>query len=694
MLCIGFSGGLNLVHESPYDEEFGHDGAAVLLANGEIVAAIEEERLNRIKHSDKFPAHSLRFCLESRSLQPKDVDCFAFYATEAYCNTLLARVLQGREDLAGTIDAKTLAHQRLQQTLGSEIDKQRITFVRHHMAHAASAFALSGFKRSLVVAIDGNGDFLSGLIAVGEGSTLEEIESFPQSESLGELYVRVIHFLGYGPFDEYKVMGLAPYGNPAVYRPVMRGLYELLANGGYHLYLDRITSSFAHTIAIRKKGEPFTQQHKDLAAALQEALEEIVMHVLRHRQQTTGLKNLCLAGGVAHNCTMNGRILYSRLFEQVFVQPAAHDAGCALGAALIASQAAGFSPERKRISHVYWGTDIGRTAEISQELQRWNGFVGFERSKDVAHHAASLIAEGHVVGWVQGRSEFGPRALGNRSILADPRPAENKERINLMVKKREGYRPFAPSVLEEKANSLFDLPPGVESLPFMIFVVKVREDKRALLGATTHIDGTARVHTVSRSTNPRYWDLIQAFNELTGVPVLLNTSFNNNVEPIVNSLEDAIVSFLTTGLDYLIVDDFIVRKHSPTWSDWLSMEVSLPSYTLLYQDEVLDKKRQAAVHCEIRTTYDKKVQVTCSQTLFRLLIDIETEMSIAKLLQAGGINAEADQRELVNELRELWSKRLVVLRPQVSTAEQPTDRQSSLVGSDGRSVLATAAPQA
>ena len=667
MLCLGLSGGLNLVHENPYEipRVFTHDGAAAIVEDGNVITAIEEERLNRIKHSNKFPVGALRFCLDRAGASIRDVDRFAFYATESYCNALLARLYLTRPEMKVLLDTKTMVHELLQREFKSDIDPDRITFARHHMAHAISAYALSGFEKSLVLAIDGYGDFLSGLVAVGEGSSLTEIVTFPQSKSLGVLYLEVIQFIGYSSFDEYKVMGLAPFGDPATYRDLLRGFYELLPDGEYELRLDRIVPSLLGRIEVRKKGQPFTQQHKDLAAALQQALEEIVLHMLRHYSESTGQRNLSMAGGVAHNCTMNGKILRSGMFDDVFVQPAAHDAGCALGAALLACHEAGaISTKSRRIEHVYWGTDIGDDSSIADQLRAWSAFISFERSPDIARQTAQLMAEGAVVGWMQGRSEFGPRALGNRSILADPRPQENKDRINRMVKKREGYRPFAPSVLEEDARVYFDFPEGIDSLPFMIFVVDVKEEMQRELGAITHVDGTARVQTVSREGNPRYWDLIKAFKDITGVGVLLNTSFNNNVEPIVERVEDGIVSFLTTGLDYLVVGEYLVRRRTPSWKDQLSMKVSLPSYVRLTQTRsFVDPERMAAT-CEIRTSYDSRVCVSISCNLSDLVMSLEGESSIRELFRTRNMSKQSE-RNLVHEMTELWSQRLIRLRPDV-----------------------------
>jgi carbamoyltransferase len=666
MLCLGFSGGLNQVHENPYElQDPTHDGAAVLVEDGRVLAAVEEERLNRIKHSNKFPVESIRFCLESAGVSLADLSRIAFYATENYCNALLTKIYFSQA--AGTrLNARTVMRELLRKEFGTEVDPNKISFVSHHMAHSTSAFAMSGFDESLVVAIDGYGDFLSGLVAVGRGTTITRLKTFPQSNSLGLFYIEVIRFIGYGPFDEYKVMGLAPYGNPATFREVLSQFYELKPEGAYTIHLDLIAPVLLETIEIRKKGEPFSDRHKDLAASLQEALERIVFHIIHHYRRSTGLRNLCLAGGVAHNCTMNGKLLYSELFDDIFVQPAAHDAGCALGAALMVSHQLGRPAPRKRLRHVYWGPDIGDENAIEAELHRWEGFLEIERPTGLARYTAEMMAEGAVVGWANGRSEFGPRALGNRSILADPRPAINKDRINQMVKKREGYRPFAPSVLEEDAREFFNLPAGQTSFPFMIFVVSVHEDKRKLLGAITHVDGTARLHTVSHDENPEYWSLIKAFKDITGVPVVLNTSFNNNVEPIVDSAHDAITSFLTTGLDLLVIGPFVARKRATSPATWHSLSVSLPPYTRLLQTRAFVDTQRMQTTCEIQTSYSAGVRKQVSPELFQLLLTLDSKSSIGELLNTNGFSPER-QESIVQELNELWSLRFVRLTPCTTT---------------------------
>ncbi|MEZ0015622.1 carbamoyltransferase [Sinorhizobium fredii] len=592
---------------------------------------------------------------------------------------MLERLLVSQPHMSIPLYAKLLLCGLLAQEFGTEVDPSRISFVSHHLSHAWSAFSMSGFEQSLILTIDGGGDFASGLLAIGSGTEVTPLATFPESDSLGLLYLETIKYLGYGMFDEYKVMGLAPYGDPAPHRDLFEQFYELLDNGGYRIYLDRIGPTLLRSIEVRRKGMPFTQQHKDLSASLQEALERIVFHVLRHHSEITGIKRLSLAGGVAHNCTLSGKLLRSGIFQDIFVQPAAHDAGCALGAAaLMMSNELGQSAPRERLQEVYWGPDLGSDRAVEQELIAWGGHIEIERCDDVASRAAEWIADGAVIGWMQGRSEFGPRALGNRSILADPRPATNKDRINAIVKKREGYRPFAPSVLEEDANEFFELPDSRQEFPFMNFVVPVRESKRNLLGAVTHVDGTARLQTVSRNINQAYWEVITAFRKRTGVPILLNTSFNNNVEPIVDSVADAVTTFLTTDLDGLVVGSYLIKKRTASPEDWSRLALSLPPYSSLHQVRAFTALDRQETVCEIRTGPSSREAVRISSELFELLMRIDGEAPLGDILDL--IAPNQNQREaLLNELRGLWEQRSVRLHPmRAGSAAEPLSSSINL----------------
>ena len=642
-----------------------HDAAAVLVEDGRIVAAIEEERLNRIKHSSAFPLRAAGACLREAGVRLQDVDRVAIAFSEAYADRyFLRRSLEnaalplggGRAQVAGL----------LERGLGGDVT-ERLRFVGHHESHLWSAFQPSGFDSGLAVSIDGVGESLSGAVATFQGSRLDLLRELPVRKSLGFYYRACITMVGYTRFDEYKVMGLAPYGDPARYADLFAETYRLLPGGDYDVLPDDALVLLMEDAGLarhaRRKGEPFTQAHRDFSAALQQALERIVFHVLSHYREATGARSLCLAGGVAHNCSMNGRIAYSGLFDRVWVQPAAHDAGNALGAALAVLHDEGAPLASAPLRQVYLGVGIPDDGGVEGELRRWGGLIGFERCGDVAAETARLLAGGAVVGWVQGRSEFGPRALGNRSILADPRPAENKDRINAMVKKREGYRPFAPSARLERAGDFFELPASVAEFPFMTFALRVRPEARALLGAVTHVDGTARVQTVARDTSPRYWALLRAFEELTGVPVLLNTSFNNHAEPIVDSVDEAVACFLTTGLDALVVGDHLVRKRGggAAGEALAVLSPSLPTSRKL----VMRTGPEGARGYELESTGSRwfgETAAAVSADAFAVLWAADGVRTLGELLDVRGMD-DGGRRAVLDEMAELWSRRAVVLRP-------------------------------
>lgn len=672
MLVLGISGGIDLIHT----REIGicHDSAAVLLDDGKVVAAIEEERLNRIKHTNKFPTNAIKACLRIAGARVGDLDRLAVNFTEDSGRAdLVSMLLRGRPvstllGLDASVDTSPRALLRclLEHELGETLPEERFAFVRHHLTHAMSAFVPSGFERALVVTMDGQGEDESGYVATADERGIEVLSTTPVRDSIGLLYTHITLFLGFKHHDEYKVMGLAPYGDPSVYRGAFKELYTLTPEGTYTIHNDRLIT-FVAEMKPRRRGDPFEQRHKDIAASLQESVEAIAFHVLEHYRRATGMTSLCIAGGVGHNCTLNGKILGSKLFSRVFVQPASHDAGCALGAALGADGQRAKQTARpsanagKTMPHLFTGLDVGDARAIETKLARWTSLVSFRRSERVADDAASLLAARSVIGWVQGRSEFGPRALGNRSILADPRPPENKEIINAMVKKREGFRPFAPAVLLERARELFDLPEGAEAdLGHMTYVLGVRPDKRTLLGAVTHVDGSARVQTVDRAVNPRFWDVIHAFGERTGVPVLLNTSFNNNAEPIVDSVDDAVVCFLTTNLNHLVVGDFIVEKRDVTYERCRSLALALCPHVSLDRARRGATEQDAAPRARLflATSSDDRV-VPVSGALYQVLDASDGHKTIASIVGELALRGE----EIFAELLELWASRLVTLLP-------------------------------
>jgi len=539
-----------------------HDGAAVLLRDGQIVAATEEERLNRVKHSNFFPMRAIHFCLNSAGVRLEDVDAIVTDSSEEFYDFIILRNA-ARNPRAVRQSARDLIADTFQRQFGMDVSK-KLRFCSHHVAHLFGAWYPSGFTECLAICLDGDGDGASGLVAHCEGNEFTVLRRLPEQLSLGNFYTAQLSFIGYKRFDEYKVMGLAPYGDPTVFKPLFEKMYQLQPDGRFSLASEvqvlMLMKEAGLADKYRRRGEPFLQVHKDFAAALQQALEDMCMHVIKHFRRQTSCRRLCLSGGVAHNCAMNGTVLRSGLFDEIFVQPAAHDAGNALGAALAVMRDAKRPRPLDVMPHVFLGRDIGLTNDIEMRLRRWMPLIDIELLDDAPESAAGLLAEGLVIGWVQGRSEFGPRALGNRSILADPRPAENKRTINAMIKKREDYRPFAPSIVEERLREFFEVPATVDNLPYMVVAVPAKPEVRSLLAAVTHVDGSARVQSVSRLQNPRYHALIAAFGRRTGVPIVLNTSFNNNAEPIVDSVDDAVATFLTTGIQAVVIGDWLVRK--------------------------------------------------------------------------------------------------------------------------------------
>lgn len=666
MLVLGFSGGLDLMFQQRtylFPPGTCHDSAAVLVEDGCVAAAIEEERLNRIKHTSKGAINAIRYCLQSRAITPRDLDALIYYGSEEACSIWMRNLFYGSRDAKPVTTYRQLIHELFRQGVGEELDDRKLIFVNHHLAHAISAYAQSGFSESLVFTVDGAGDGLSGSVTHWRGSNYDLLTTYSDGKSLGIFYDRVIAMLGYGFTEEYKVMGLAPYGDPSRFRQTFDGLYSLLPRGEYVLNWHLIETLYS-LAPVRKAGEPILQAHKDIAAALQEALERVVFHILSYYRVATGLTSLCLAGGVAHNSTLNGKLLYSGMFRNIFVQPASHDSGCAIGAALypFVSQAAGSSSAapaaRGRIEHVFWGAHAGTQEQIGSTLDRWRALVEVAYDDQIAARTAALLAEGRVIGWVQGCSEFGPRALGNRSIVADPRPAANKDLINQMVKKREAYRPFAPSVLEEYAAEYFEIPYEGMQFPFMSFTVRVCPQQRGLLGATTHVDGTARIQTVSKKTNPQFWELIEAFRQLTGVAVLLNTSFNNNAEPIVDSVDDAVACFLTTGLHHLVIGNYLVSKNDSGPLGIFDLSASLPAYAHVTETKAIGPDGRFVLTHAIANSYDQNA-IAISERTYQLLRQSGGSQKLRKLVAPECPGAH----DIAAELWSLWEQRAVALRP-------------------------------
>jgi carbamoyltransferase len=479
--------------------------------------------------------------------------------------------------LAGYSDERS--RKAFERNAGVRLRPGQFRVVPHHINHAASSFFQSPFESALCVTLDAEGESASTVVSVARGNDIEVIDEVFSPNSFGYLYTFVTTFLGFDYWDEYKVMGLAPYGDASRYRSYFESILRRLPGGRCEVDTGLIAYLMARDAVVKRKGggrffppsmtralgpnrgpdEPITQRHMDIAASLQEALERAVLHMLTHHRERTGERNLCLAGGVALNCSMNGKIARSGLFENIWIHPAAHDAGTSAGAALygyhhVLRGKRHPAPSRSPYlgpAHQRWSVDRALTLFDSKVVHR--------RPSRLIEDVAKAIANGKVVGWYQGHGEWGPRALGNRSILADPRRDDMKDIVNHAVKLREGFRPFAPACLAEHASEWFDMT-GLQDSPYMLFVVPVKNDKRGKIPAVTHVDGSARVQTVTNEQNPRFWALLKAFNAITGTPIVMNTSFNVKGEPIVNTPEDAVRCFLGTQIDMLVLDDVVVEK--------------------------------------------------------------------------------------------------------------------------------------
>lgn len=561
-----------------------HDSAAALACDGEVVAAVEEERLSRQKYTGEFPQRAVQYCLDRAGMGAGDVDAVGF-AWNPYLELVFGlrhflRYLPGT--LAGLRGGATDVPlvPRILKTAGARRDfvrrfgpaarHPRFTYVGHHLAHAASAFYPSPFERAAVLVMDGLGDNWDAVtVWAGDGNRLRFVRNIRFPHSVGGLYWCVTRYLGFDAHSgEGKVMGLSSYGTPACvddFKRLVRygrdgAFYLDLGQLSLHLAGNNVTTSRAFQARYgppRRRGEGLEPRHADVALALQRLTEDIVLHLGRYVRVATGMDRVCIAGGAGLNCVANGALVASGIFREVWVQAASHDGGTALGAALHLAHGAGRAPRRPQpVSHAYLGPEYD-DAEVGAALAAYGDRLRFEACPDPAREAARLVAAGQLVGWHQGRLEYGPRALGNRSILADPRRAEMKDVLNHRVKFREGFRPFAPTVLADRAAEYFV---GAAPSPFMSFAFPVVPDKCAVIPAVTHVDGTARIQTVDRDQNPLYFRLIEEFGRLTGVPVVLNTSYNVRGEPIVCRPQEAIDCLLSTGLDALVIGGYVAFK--------------------------------------------------------------------------------------------------------------------------------------
>ncbi len=554
---------------------FSNDAAAALLVDGHLVGAVQEERLSRVKHDGSFPARAVRWVLGEAGLKLSDIDAVGFFWNPGIhaepANHRLTAVPRDHLEYLYSVPVHLMRHfdgrsvRRVEQVFHlDEGGPLRVHYLTHHDCHAAATFFRSNFEHAAVLTVDGYGERTSTHIAHATGRGIETLRTLEFPHSVGSWYAAFTQFLGFQPNDgEGKAMGLASYGQPVYYdalRPLVR-----FSDDGFELDLSyfsyflsrrrRYTDKLVALLGPERRPESaLEQRHMDIAASMQKLTEEMVLHMARMARELTGEARLCMAGGVTLNCVANTRVRFEAGFDEVYFMPAAGDAGTSIGAALHVAHVLGDDPRR-----FHPQTDALGPRYDDEAIERELRIAGcrFSRPADLSQTVAQLIADGHIVGWFQGRAEFGPRALGHRSILADPRRPDMKDVLNARVKFREWFRPFAPAVLAERCGDFFS---HADPAPYMLVAYDTLPDKREALPSITHVDGTARVQTVTRDTNPPYYDLIAAFGALTGVPVLINTSFNIRGEPIVTSVPDALKCFFTTDMDALVVGPFLLTK--------------------------------------------------------------------------------------------------------------------------------------
>lgn len=585
---------------------FYHDAAACLVSDGVIISAAQEERFSRIKHDANFPGHAIRYCLKEAGISAEKVDFVVFYDKpfpkfERILETYLAFAPRGFRSFAKSLPVwlkdklfqKTLIIEALETELGKEIDwYKRLRFSEHHLSHAASAFFPSPFQSAAVLTMDGVGEWATTSLAIGYGNTISIQKEICFPHSLGLIYSAFTYYTGFKVNSgEYKLMGLAPYGEPKYAQLIKDHLIHINDDGSFQLdmsYFDyctglTMTNSRFNTLfggAPRISESPLTQREMDIAASIQMVTEEIVIKIAHDIRRSSGQKNLCLAGGVALNCVANGKLLREKIFDQIWIQPAAGDAGGAIGAALAAYHLMLNKPRVVNSTDAMKGAYLGPAytqTDIERSLQEVGAVYSIVADHELISKTALALAKGKAVGWHQGRMEFGPRALGARSIIADPRSSYAQKQLNLKIKFRESFRPFAPSILREDISDWFDL--DVDS-PYMLVVANVAKNRRlpiseaegALSGisklnvqrseipAVTHVDYSARIQTVHAETNPLYHALITEFKLQTGCPILVNTSFNVRGEPIVNTPQDAFRCFMGTDIDVLAIGNCLLYK--------------------------------------------------------------------------------------------------------------------------------------
>ena len=564
------------------------DSSAAIFVNGELLVATEEERFRRVKHWAGFPSEAIRFCLKEANCSLEDVTAITIGRDPSAKRDRKARFVIRHPRAAWSMWSQRSAnkddieklHKRFEEVepgVDTQMVEAKIQFIEHHRSHLASAFFSSPFEEAAVLSIDGSGDFTTTMMARGKGTDIEVLDSLDFPASVGLFYTAFTQYLGFPHYgDEYKVMGLAPYGAPrfqeqvATFLPIEEGgwyrfpMKNYRLDGGVVSYPDNlptVASLFGPRFEevfgpTRKKGEPLTQEHMDLAASVQRHCEEVIFHLLRRLHEETGLDRVCIAGGVAQNSVANGKMTRNTPFKEVYIPSAGHDAGISMGSAQYHIHCGLSQPRVPSLKYAHTGCRFSNEEVEAFLKSEGVEYIRYESDAKLYDVVSDALVDGKVIGWFNGRAEFGPRALGGRSIIVDPRRADAKDLLNSKIKRRESFRPFAPSILSEHVKDWFELD---EPVPFMEKVFSIRPERHDEIPAVTHVDGSGRLQSVYADATPRYHALISAFHAKSGVPILLNTSFNEN-EPIVNAPEHAYACYARTSMDMLVMENCVVRR--------------------------------------------------------------------------------------------------------------------------------------
>ncbi|MBJ6359991.1 carbamoyltransferase N-terminal domain-containing protein [Paenibacillus sp. GCM10012307] len=671
MNIIGISGGFDSILEGTagaFDltESTRNDSAAVLLRDGEVLFAVEEERLNRIPRTNYRPVLAIERCLQAANLSLSEIDKIVVYGEEKFYNFFLQRnYLANPNRYAIYATIREWIRNYLKEAFNFSFDLKSIIFVKHQYAHAMSAYACSGFESALVLSLDKSEDGFSGLVAKGSGLDLESLQSFHDVDSLITFCRNIGECLEPPISDTIQLYRIAAAGNAAVYRPFVASSYELLPGGGYKLKLD---SNALHEIwrleGIDAGPKQLARRASDLAASLQEMIEAIVFHIVTHYQQVTGMKRLCFAGELAANTVLNGKLLQSGLFEEVFVQPVHSDAGAALGAALSV-----FQRETKKCSsgpwtHLYWGSPIEPESDVLEAIELWDGIISRETEDynlsdlhSASEKAASLLAAGEKVGWVQGRSEFGPNSLGNRCLLSDPRIAPDSSSAG------NEAGSVCISIKESAVDQYFDIPLEIQPSQFRFgnYSLEWKDElqpshKAGIVGASA-----VQVHAVAESDNPALWELLDKFEQETGLPFVAQFSLRSPFEPLPETAHDAIASMITGDFNYMAVGGLLVCKQRIHPDDLLRLKPMLPKYAYVHRKWTYKLPNEKAQVMELSCTCRRGFSVPLSAEVYRVLMNADGERTIMELLSESDISAAEDVTHCCNHLMELWAKRLLLL---------------------------------